>query len=53
MHSLLRSIVILISLASPALAGLVGDGKADDTAAVQKALDAGGSVRFARGTAGG
>lgn len=50
MHSLLRSIVILITLASPALAELVGDGKADDTAAVQKALDAGGSVRFARGT---
>jgi hypothetical protein len=27
-----------------------GDGKADDTAAVQKAVDAGGAVRFARGT---
>ncbi|MDI1314534.1 right-handed parallel beta-helix repeat-containing protein [Prosthecobacter sp.] len=29
---------------------IVGDGKADDTAAVQKAVDAGGAVRFARGT---
>jgi hypothetical protein len=28
----------------------IGDGKADDTAAVQKAVDAGGAVRFARGT---
>jgi len=28
----------------------IGDGKVDDTAAVQKAVDAGGAVRFARGT---
>jgi hypothetical protein len=28
----------------------IGDGKADDTAAVQKAVDSGGAVRFARGT---
>lgn len=30
--------------------GIAGDGKADDTAAVQAAVDAGGAVRFARGT---
>lgn len=30
--------------------GATGDGKADDTAAVQKAVDGGGAVRFARGT---
>ncbi len=29
--------------------GAVGDGKADDTAAVQRAVDAGGAVRFPRG----
>ena len=28
----------------------IGDGKTDDTAAVQKAVDTGGAVRFARGT---
>ncbi len=30
--------------------GAVGDGTADDTAAVQRAADAGGTVRFPRGT---
>ena len=28
----------------------IGDGKADDTAAVQTMVDAGGAVRFGRGT---
>src|SRR5688572_26749549 len=28
----------------------VGDGKADDTAAIQKAVDGGGALRFPRGT---
>jgi len=32
-----------------AIRGAVGDGKADDTAAIQKAVDAGGAVRFPRG----
>lgn len=30
--------------------GAVGDGKADDTAAIQKAADAGGTIRFEAGT---
>ncbi len=30
--------------------GAVGDGKADDTAALQKAADAGGAIHFPRGT---
>lgn len=34
---------------SVAIRGAVGDGKADDTAAIQKAVDAGGAVRFPRG----
>ena len=53
MHS--RFLFLLAALVSaPLIAqttpGTVGDGKADDTKAVQAALDVGGSVRFARGT---
>lgn len=54
--------IILAAISSTALAqstppaapasrhGAVGDGVADDTAAVQRAVNAGGAVRFARGT---
>ena len=46
-----RFLLPLLFLAvSPAMAQTAaGDGKADDTAAVQKALSGGGAVRFARG----
>jgi hypothetical protein len=36
--------------AEVALPGVVGDGRADDTAAIQRLIDAGGTVRFPRGT---
>jgi hypothetical protein len=40
----------LTALAIPLEAQLVGDGRVDDTAAVQTMIDAGGAVRFPRGT---
>jgi hypothetical protein len=40
----------LSALAIPLQAQPVGDGRADDTAAVQTMIDAGGTVRFPRGT---
>ncbi|MBV6498689.1 MAG: hypothetical protein CJBNEKGG_00917 [Prosthecobacter sp.] len=40
----------LTALAIPLQAQPVGDGRADDTAAVQAMIDAGGAVRFPRGT---
>jgi hypothetical protein len=36
--------------ARTAMAEVVGDGRADDTAAIQKVVNGGGAVRFARGT---
>ncbi|MBL8851851.1 MAG: right-handed parallel beta-helix repeat-containing protein, partial [Planctomycetaceae bacterium] len=36
--------------AAPIVAGTIGDGVADDTAAIQRAADAGGALRFSRGT---
>jgi hypothetical protein len=50
MHSLLRSLLLLLAILLPLHAQPVGDGQADDTAAVQAAVAAGGAVRFARGT---
>jgi len=51
-----RWFVIAALFARPLLAadvksfGAAGDGKADDTAAIQKAIDSGGSVHFPAGT---
>ncbi len=48
--------LFLVALAASAAAadvrtlGAVGDGKADDTVAIQKAADAGGSLRYSTGT---
>lgn len=48
---MLRYLLPTLILSLPPLhAAPVGDGEADDTAAVQSALDAGGAVRFSRGT---
>jgi hypothetical protein len=42
---------LLVLETSPILAqSAIGDGKADDTAAIQKSVDAGGALRFPRGT---
>ena len=53
---LTRFLFLLASFASSLCAadlhsfGVIGDGKADDTAAIQKAADAGGAIHFAGGT---
>ena len=44
-----RSALLALLLTSSLLSKPVGDGVADDTAAVQQLVDAGGAVRFARG----
>ncbi|MEO6785752.1 MAG: glycosyl hydrolase family 28-related protein, partial [Chthoniobacteraceae bacterium] len=48
------SLAALLALASSSplvaqTASAIGDGKADDTAAIQKAVEGGGAVRFKRG----
>lgn len=53
---ILRSLLLLVCLSVAAFAadvrsvGAIGDGKADDTAAIQKAADAGGALVFPTGT---
>lgn len=50
-HLMFSRLLLLLSLTSLSLtAQSIGDGKTDDTAAVQTMVDAGGAVRFNRGT---
>jgi hypothetical protein len=50
-HLMFSRLLLLLSLTSLSLyAQPIGDGKADDTAAVQTMVDAGGAVRFPHGT---
>ena len=50
-HLMFSRLLLLLSLTSLSLhAQPIGDGKADDTASVQTMVDAGGAVRFPRGT---
>src|SRR5262245_20231860 len=54
--TIFRPLLVFLAATSAALAGDVrsfgakADGLADDTAAIQKAVDAGGAVRFPAGT---
>ena len=50
MFSRLPICALFITAALPIVAQPAGDGRTDDTAAVQHLLDAGGAVRFGRGT---
>ncbi len=50
MNRITCSTFALLAMLASALAQPVGDGKADDTMAIQQLLDGGGAVRLARGT---